>query len=151
MKIITVLFLALAAFGPPAAAQKLEDLKKDPLLAALWEKESGRGVRVAKGDNGKALGPLQIWRAAVLDVNRAYSTRYTHADMLREDRAFRVCHLYLELYAGKYERVTGLKAGSEVRARIWNGGPEGWKKQSTLSYWRDVAAIMKGDNGKLKK
>lgn len=26
----------------------------------------------------------------------------------------------------------------EVYARIWNGGPEGWRKSSTLAYWRRV-------------
>jgi len=31
----------------------------------------------------------------------------------------------------------------EVWARIWNGGPEGFEKSSTLNYWRRVSAAMK--------
>jgi hypothetical protein len=30
----------------------------------------------------------------------------------------------------------------EDAARIWNGGPNGWKKKATDSYWQKVARAL---------
>ena len=36
-----------------------------------------------------------------------------------------------------------MKPTYEVYARIWNGGPDGWKKRSTLKYWKKVKKELK--------
>lgn len=104
------------------------------LISAMIMVESdGRDWIV--GDNGRALGCLQIHEAVIDDVNRIYGTNYIHADALYPDRARLICILYLLHYAGSH-------ATAEQCARIWNGGPNGWAKESTISYWEKVQQRM---------
>ncbi len=91
--------------------------------------ESG-GRDQAIGDGGRALGPLQIHRAVVQDVNRFAGTSYRWEGMTNRADARKVCELYLTRYA------KGRSA--EQAARIWNGGPDGYRKSSTLGYWSKV-------------
>ncbi|NBW21233.1 MAG: hypothetical protein EBR82_76055, partial [Caulobacteraceae bacterium] len=94
------------------------------LLAALLAVESG-GNNHAIGDHGRAIGALQIHAAVVADVNRIHGTRYTHAGMARRSDAVAVATLYLGTYATR-ERL-GRAVTDADRARIWNGGPDGWR------------------------
>jgi hypothetical protein len=50
--------------------------------------------------------------------------------------------LYLAYYGAQYEKQTGRPATDEVYARLWNGGPDGWRKSSTLKYWGRVRAVL---------
>lgn len=100
-----------------------------PLIAALITVESG-GNDLAIGDNGRAVGPLQIHRSVVVDVNRIAHTNWTHQQMTNRAIAKQVCEIYLKRYAaGKTD---------EEAARIWNGGPNGHHKTATISYWNKV-------------
>ena len=101
------------------------------LLAALLAVESG-GNDHAIGDHGRAVGALQIHAAVVADVNRRHGTRYTHAGMTSRRDAVAVATLYLGTYATP-ERL-GRAVTNEDRARIWNGGPDGWRRAATLAY-----------------
>ena len=101
------------------------------LLAALLAVESGGNDR-AVGDHGRAIGALQIHAAVVQDVNRRHGTRYTHAGMTRRRDAVAVATLYLGTYATR-ERL-GRPVTDADRARIWNGGPDGWRKAATVAY-----------------
>ena len=107
------------------------------LLAALTIVESG-GDDKAVGDNGKAFGSLQIHKAVVDDVNRIYRLEYTHKEMYNRSKARNVCALYLRHWGKMYKRETGLDPGYEIYARIWNGGPIGWKKKSTKNHWLKI-------------
>ena len=103
-----------------------------PLIAALITVETGgcRNPDLAVGDGGAAIGALQIHRAVVVDANRIAGTSYTHQQMTNRVAARRVCEIYLSRYAsGKT---------NEEAARIWNGGPTGYKKSATLAYWNKV-------------
>lgn len=110
------------------------------LLAAVMMTESGG--RNITGDGGRAVGPLQVHAAAVADVNRAFGTRYTHRDMADRAKAAAVFDAYLWLYA-QPSRI-GRAVTNEDRARIWNGGPQGWRRKATTGYWAKVKAWMKG-------
>lgn len=110
------------------------------LLAAVMMTESGG--RNVIGDNGRAIGPLQIHAAAVEDVNRAFGTTYRHADMGDRAKASAVFDRYLWLYA-QPGRI-GRAVTSEDRARIWNGGPDGWRMKATAAYWARVRREMGG-------
>ncbi len=110
------------------------------LLAAMLAVESG-GNDHAIGDHGRARGALQIHAAVVRDVNRLHGTRYTHAGMVRRRDAVKVATLYLGTYATQ-ERL-GRPVTDEDRARIWNGGPDGWKKKATVGYWGRVKEAMR--------
>ena len=105
------------------------------LLTALIAVESG-GRDSAIGDQGRALGPLQIHRAVVVDVNRFTGSHYRHQDMTNRAQARAVCEAYLTHY--------GKGCTTEQLARKWNGGgPAGDRKAATLPYWRKVEAQLK--------
>ena len=104
------------------------------LISALIIVESA-GKDTAVGDGGLALGPLQIHRAVVADVNRFTGSHYKWENMTDRKQARAVCQAYLEHY--------GRGANTEQLARRWNGGPTGDKKAVTLAYWRRVQKAIK--------
>ena len=123
MRFFTVTFLFLLPFVSFAAPS-------EKLIDALVHVES-RGEVHAVGDNGRAVGPLQIHKEVVDDVNNAYGTNYTYADRKSIDKSREICRKYLLLHGGH-------KASNEKYARIWNGGPGGHKKRRTRKYWAKV-------------
>ena len=114
-------------------------LADDSLLRAITYVES-RGDNSAIGDGGLAYGSLQIHRGVVLDVNRVYGTNYTHRDAFDRASAVDMFHKYLAIYA--VERRLGREPTREDKARIWNGGPNGFKKDVTRRYWAKVEAAL---------
>lgn len=73
---------------------------------------------------------------------RGVPARFTAADRWDPRTARRMWDLYLDFYGRQYWRQTGRTPTDEVYARIWNGGPEGWRKSSTLAYWRRVRGAL---------
>jgi soluble lytic murein transglycosylase-like protein len=104
------------------------------LITALIAVESS-GNDLAIGDNGRAVGPLQIHRGVVLDVNRITGSNYRHQDMTNRAAARAVCQAYLTHY--------GRGATTEQLARRWNGGPTGDRKSATMAYWAKVKKALK--------
>ena len=105
------------------------------LILALITVESG-GNNKAVGDNGQAYGALQIHISVVQDVNRIYGTTYKYRDRYSRQVSAHICQLYLMHYASR--KRLGREPTYQDMARIWNGGPNGYKKNSTLNYWRKV-------------
>jgi len=103
------------------------------LISALMIVESSNND-MAIGDQGRAIGCLQIHKAVVLDVNRITGSHYRHQDMTNRVQARAVCEAYLKHY--------GRGATTEQLARIWNGGPTGDRKSSTEAYWAKVKKQM---------
>ena len=112
----------------------LQTMNLTNLITALIIVESS-GNDLAIGDNGRALGPLQIHRGVVLDVNRITGSHYRHQDMTNRAQARAVCQAYLTHY--------GRGATTEQLARRWNGGPTGDRKTATVAYWRRVQKVIK--------
>ena len=120
---------------------KRNDMISALLLSALIAVESS-GNPNAVGDNGRAYGVLQIHASVVQDVNRIAGTRYVHADAFDPVKARTICETYLNHYA------TPARLGRPVTdadlSRMWNGGPQGHKKNATVGYWAKVKAAMGG-------
>ena len=119
-------------------------------VKALIQVESG-GNLDAIGDGGKAQGCLQIRQCVIDDVNKFYPKYYREQlyvldDAFAKDKAIEICWLYLKHWGEVYQKKTGKKPTIEVYARIWNGGPNGWKKKSTLKYWEKVKKVMEKIN-----
>jgi len=96
-----------------------------------------------------ASGIVQIRRTCLDDVNRIAHERrlgvqFTDADRYHPARARRIWQLYLEYYGWMYWKETGRLPTPEVYARIWYGGPDGWRRSSTVEYWRRVQKAMDG-------
>jgi len=104
------------------------------LITALIIVESS-GNDQAIGDNGRAIGPLQIHRGVVQDVNRFTGNHYRHQDMTNRVAARAVCEAYLTHY--------GKNCTTEQLARRWNGGPAGDRKSATEAYWAKVKKQLK--------
>ena len=120
---------------------QLEHLKMiDKLIAVLMMIESG-GNPNEIGDNGKAVGILQIHKIVIDDVNRIYGTDYRYDDRTDVKHSDSICRLYLAYWGDKYEQEMDMKPSLETYARIWNGGPRGWNKKSTIKYWNKVKEI----------
>ena len=108
---------------------------------ALWQSvcavESG-GNPMAYNAQEQAAGIAQIRPICLRDCNRIVGyTRWTLADRYNPIKA----RAMFETYTGHYMRHYKL-TGGESAARIWNGGPEGWRKQGTLAYWRRVERFI---------
>jgi len=106
------------------------------LLAAIAVVESNTNDAVI-GDGGDAHGRYQIHRSAVRDVNHSYLTAYHIRDAHDPVKAERIALLYLWRYTADVPN-----ANIENAARIWNGGPDGWRESATLGYWHKVHAEM---------
>jgi len=111
------------------------------VILCLIMVESG-GNNAAVGDSGRALGCLQIHAGVVYDVNRIYGTSFKHEDAKDRQKSVQICQLYLRHYCHDYERRTKKPATPEIAARIWNGGPIGFRKSATDKYWALVKEAM---------
>ena len=109
------------------------------LMSALIAVESGGNVS-AIGDDGRAVGILQIHAECIQDVNRITGKNYTLEDRKDAAKSRAICSAYLSHYGKIYERRTGKRATAEVLARIWNGGPTGYRRNGTRAYWRKIQA-----------
>ena len=121
------LLLSLAATAqaaPPAS-----------FFRALHIVETSGRTGAILGDNGRALGPLQIHRAYHAD-SRVAGDYSRVADL---DYSKRVVTAYLQRYA-----PAAWAAGDVTTlARIHNGGPRGASKQATINYAAKVARLTK--------
>ena len=109
-----------------------------PLELAIWMVETNQCIdNCPKGQAGE-IGPMQITYAAWLDVCKADEKFEDCEDLEYSVKIFR---RYMEKYAGPDR--TGKIFTDEIGARIWNGGPNGWKKESTKKYWKKVIAHLK--------
>jgi len=116
-----------------------------PLRAGLWEAictVESNGNPLAVGDRGadgvyKAAGIAQIWAITVRDVNRFAGTQFTLNDRFNVEKSRAIFQLYTEHY--------GKGQSDEVKARIWNGGPNAMKAtgQKKLNLDRYFAKIQK--------
>ena len=104
------------------------------LISALIIVESS-GNDQAIGDQGRAIGCLQIHKAFVADVNKFTGSHYRHQDMTNRAQARAVCEAYLKHY--------GKGCSTEQLARRWNGGPAGDRKTATVAYWNKVQKHIK--------
>ena len=121
------LLLALAATAQAAPP--------DSFFRALHIVETGGKRGAILGDNGKALGPLQIHRAYHID-SRVAGDYSRCADL---DYSKRVVSSYLQRYA-----PAAWAAGDVFTlARIHNGGLRGDKKPATLGYAAKVTRLTK--------
>ena len=122
--------LALALIFPALALAK----PPESFWRALHLVETSGRHGAILGDNGAALGPLQIHEAYWRD-SRVKGTYAQCADLAY---ARRVAEAYLRRYAPK-----AYAAGDwRTLARIHNGGPSGHRRSATLPYLRRVERAM---------
>ena len=109
------------------------------LILVLIMVESG-GNDSAIGDGGMSYGPLQIQQAYIDDVNQFTGSSWVHNDAFDRKKAIIIFRGYMQRYATKAR--LGHSPTIEDIARIHNGGPNGYKRKSTLPYWTKVKKEM---------
>ena len=123
----TLLLLTLCATSQAAPP--------DSFFRALHVVETSGRTGPIIGDNGRALGPLQIHRGYHADA-RIGGDYARCADL---DYSRRVVTAYLQRYAPK-----AWAAGDVTTlARVHNGGPRGASKPATVAYAAKVARLTK--------
>ena len=141
--------LLVGAVALPAARALQSDPAPGNLDSRLWSAI----VTVESGCNAHAYSPsgaagiAQIREVCLVDCNRiarqkGLDLHFAPAERFDPDKARQMWDLYLSYYGEQYERETGRPPTDEVYARIWNGGPSGWRKDSTLEYWERVQAFL---------
>lgn len=100
----------------------------DHLILAIAIVESSLNP-LAVGDNGNAVGYLQITPAVVEDVNTFYAdANYSLDDRYDVVKSVEICKLYLTYWGKVYTKKTGEQPSAETFAKMWNGGCYAWKK-----------------------
>lgn len=105
-----------------------------PLFNAIAQVESDRGATSAN--------VYQIRKIYVEDVNRFSVNYYYDEDVMDKDKSEQMMCDYWYRYASLYRVKENKPVTYEVLARIHNGGPTGYKKSSTVGYWRKVRAAL---------
>ena len=106
----------------------------ESLIAALAMVESG-GDPQAINPREQAYGLYQMRGAALQDANEHFGTHYR----LRDCWDVRIAEKMLLAYLARWK----CESSDEKAARVWNGGPRGHLKRSTLEYWGRVSALMR--------
>ncbi len=75
------------------------------------------------------------------DVNAKLGTHYKAENMLnnRAD-SIKLFTAYMNIWCSKDK--LGHSPTLEDMARVWNGGPNGWKNQATVTYWNNVKKYL---------
>lgn len=131
MKSARLILSALLIYATVAVAAVPTFSRHERLLQAIEQVES-RGNAKAVGDNGRAIGPFQIWRSYWQDAvehDKNIGGRYD--DCFDKEYSKRIVLAYWDRYAPK-------NATDEQLARIHNGGPKGNLNRKTLKYWAKV-------------
>jgi soluble lytic murein transglycosylase-like protein len=122
MKILLFILLSISVSNAPA-------LVADNLIDAVIHVES-RGDINAHNVGEDAVGVLQIRPIMVQEVNRVLGfDKYTLIDRWDKQKSIEMFNVI---------RQNTPNPTNEKVARNWNGGPNGYKKQSTLKYWNKV-------------
>jgi len=109
------------------------------LILAMIQVESG-GRNYAVGDEGRSLGCLQLTASYVQDASEHANKDWVHKDAFNRRKAIDITLAYMDRYATK-ERL-GREPTAQDIARIHNGGPNGWRKKSTLPYWEKIKTVL---------
>ncbi len=119
------------------------DVPNDELLQAQILVESN-GDDKAIGDKhlrNRAFGCLGIRQPAVDDYNRVHKTAHRAEECLdNRELSVKIYTFYIHNYATS--RRLGRTPTDEDKARIWNGGPNGWRNPSTVKYWVKVSRVL---------
>ena len=129
----------------PEGEMRIESVYVEPIIVsnieynvveAMIQVESA-GKDSAYNASEDAVGCLQIRPIMVREVNRILrkqgdTLRYRLKDRWNREKSLEMFHVWREYHHPN--------STDEVIARNWNGGPRGYKKQSTTRYWEKVQA-----------
>ena len=115
MKILILLALSLTAGAQYSI---------DSVIDTLVRVESS-GNSKAIGDDGRAVGLLQLWKTRVDDINRickrnGYTYRFTYQDRLDAKKSRIMCRIALMDFMERYKARNGKLPNEYILAHSWN-------------------------------
>lgn len=112
----------------------------DELLDAIHLQESSGKLHVEDrlDDVSIARGPFQFHRQAWVDATKFLKVSWPYSQAHDYGKARACASGYMQYWGVHYGRTT-----EEDYARIFNGGPKGWRKASTRVYWQQVSAHIR--------
>ena len=116
---------------------ELPIMDESDLVQALIQVES-QGNDSAIGDvnlDEPSIGVLQIRPIMIREVNRILKLKRSEIRFKRKDRFSREKSIQMFLIWKEFHHKD---SDFETIARNWNGGPKGYKRNSTLHYWNKV-------------
>lgn len=114
-----------------------EIIELNPKFIEIIGKIESNNNDFAVGDKGKAISRFQIWEIYYKDAkNYDKSINFSYSSLTNKNNAVKVMTAYLNRYAREAVKNNDF----EKLARIHNGGPLGYKKQSTIKYWQKFLA-----------
>jgi hypothetical protein len=126
-----VLFFIFWIECASAENSSIDQNRRKSILRAIRIVESNDGKNLI-GDNGRAIGPYQIHYSYWLNaIQHDSSIGGCYSNCMNREYSEKIVLAYWNRYAPR-------NASDEILARIHNGGPNGHKKQSTISYWKKV-------------
>jgi len=114
------------------------------ILAIINVESAGNDAALGDWKDGMpmAWGCMQIHEVMVEDCNRILGRdAYVHNDALNRDKSIEMFRVYTNHYCNSEKRI-GREGTDEDRARCWNGGPLGYRKEATKVYWSKVLIEM---------
>ncbi len=114
----------------------------DPFIDVLIQAES-KGKIKAFNKKEVARGILQIRPIMVKDVNRILGRKiYKPKDVYSPFTSRQIAKIYFDYYGNRYVKKYGKPLTYEVLARMWCGGPTGYRKWQTRKYWKRFQTFM---------
>lgn len=102
-----------------------------------------KAIAIVETDDGKtSKNVYQIKDIYIKDLNGIYTYKYHIRDKYSRSISEMMMYDYWRHYGYQYVKKTGNQITYEVLARIHNGGPDGWKKESTKIYWHKVERCL---------
>jgi hypothetical protein len=131
-----IVFLSFLIYSALALGGIARGATVDDLLVAIHKVESNGRVGPILGDQGRALGPLQIHRIYWADADLGLG-KYEDCKDLGYSRCVVLAYFL------RYEPDAVKNNDVEALARLHNSGPA-WrsKTQKTDDYWRRISACL---------
>ena len=136
MRVLMPLLMTITIFTDSEKIVLIEQKAeiRDVLIEAIIEVESGNDT-LAYNSKEDAVGCLQIRPIMVREVNRLVGKdSFTLSDRWSKVKSIQMFNVL---------RSNIKEASNEKIARVWNGGYNGHKKQSTIKYWQKVKKQFK--------
>ena len=102
-------------------------------IRKIGQIESGNTDSVIEA-NGHGYGRYQIYNICVKGSGMTDLLGYSHDDMFNAEKSKHVFWATMGIFCHTYAQKHGHYPTYEQLARMWCGGPEGYKKNATLNY-----------------
>jgi len=104
----------------------------DELLDKIHQVESSGRINPPAGDDGRAVGPMQLHKDVIIDVNQYFNVNYSFEDRRNLQKSKEIAKLYIAMWLEIHKE--------QVASLIFHYGPSQWK-QDVDGYWLKIKEL----------